>query len=182
MSLAMQGTWTVSVKSKSAAFPQRFTIAGASTGNGTHVATASTPPVTVAGPHWTIAIEAQDGTVWKPSVMRFKIPTLAGALIKVDIESNDTGADEDFDDLILTCTMPNSASDFVIYGHASAYSGWCWINPCFPLLHPHRQLRPAGAGAAEPDLAPRSRSSIPRLFGRARRTRPTQARCAPSRR
>ena len=38
MSLVMQGSWTVSVKSKNAAFPQRFTISGASSGNGTHVA------------------------------------------------------------------------------------------------------------------------------------------------
>jgi hypothetical protein len=131
MSLVMQGTWTVSVKSKNAAFPQRFTIAGASTGNGTHVVSTSTPSVTVTGSNWSITIEAQDGSVWKPSVMRFKTPVLSGALIKVDIESNDTGADQDFDDLILTCTMPNSGSDFVIFGHAKAYSGLCIFNPCF---------------------------------------------------
>lgn len=129
MSLAMQGTWTVSVKSKSAAAPQRFTIAGAATGNGTHVV--GTPaPVIVTGPHWTITIEAQDGSVWKPSVMRFKNPVHAGSLIKVDIESNDFGADQDFNDLILTCAMSSSSSDFVIYGHAMSYSGPCWFNPC----------------------------------------------------
>src|SRR5947207_3876778 len=131
MSLAMQGTWTVSVKSKSAALPQRFTIAGAATGNGTHVVSGATAPVTVTGPHWTITIESQDGAVWKPSVMRFKTPVLSGSLVKVDIESNDIGADQDFDDLILTCTMPQPGSDFVIFGHATAYSGVCIFNPCF---------------------------------------------------
>src|SRR5260221_1895063 len=131
MSLAMQGTWTVSVKSKSAAAPQRFTIAGATSGNGTHVVSASTPAVTVTGPHWTITIEARDGTVWKPSVMRFKNPVLSGSLVKVDIESNDFGPDQDFNDLIMTCTMPQSGTDFVVFGHATAYSGACWYNPCF---------------------------------------------------
>jgi hypothetical protein len=131
MSLAMQGSWTVSVKSKSAAAPQRFTISGAATGNGTHVVSGSTAAVPVSGPHWRITIEAQQGSVWKPSVMRFKNPVQSGSLVKVDIESNDFGADQDFNDLILTCTMPTSSADFVIYGHATSYSGPCWFNPCF---------------------------------------------------
>ena len=57
-----------------------------------------------------------------------------GLLVHVDIESNDVGGgDQDFDDLILTCTMAQSGSDFVIYGHATAYSGVCLLNPCFRL-------------------------------------------------
>ncbi len=130
MSLVMQGSWTVSVKSKNAAFPQRFTISGASSGNGAHVVSGSTAPVLVTGPSWMLTIEAQDGTVWKPSVTRFKTPVLSGSLVTVDVESNDAGGDTDFDDLILTCTMPRSGSDFVIYGHATAYSGVCLFNPC----------------------------------------------------
>ncbi len=130
MSLAMQGTWTVSVKSKNAALPQRFTIAGASSGDGTHVVSGSVAPVVVTGAHWTIAIECQDGPVWKPSAMRYKTPVAAGGLVHLDIESNDIGADQDFDDLILTCTMPQTGSDFVLYGHATAYSGLCIFNPC----------------------------------------------------
>jgi hypothetical protein len=109
MSLAMQGSWTVSVKSKSAAAPQRFTIAGAATGNGTHVVSGSTAAVPVTGPHWRITIEAQQGSVWKPSVMRFKNPVQSASVVRVDIESNDFGADQDFNDLILTCTMPTRA-------------------------------------------------------------------------
>ena len=131
MSLAMQGSWTVSVKSKSAAAPQRFTISGAATGNGTHVVSGSTAAVPVTGPHWRITIEAQQGSVWKPSVMRFKNPVQSASVVRVDIESNDFGADQDFNDLILTCSMPTSSADFVIYGHATSYSGPCWFNPCF---------------------------------------------------
>jgi hypothetical protein len=133
MTLAMQGTWTVTVKGKNAAFPQRFTIAGAATGNGSHVITTPTSSVSVlvTGANWTIAIDAQAGAVWKPSVMRFKTPVQSGGLVKLDIESNDIGGDADFDDLVLTCTMAASGSDFVVYGHASAYSGPCIYNPCW---------------------------------------------------
>ena len=41
MTIALQGAWTVKVKGKSAAFPQRFIVAGATTGNGTYVAAAA---------------------------------------------------------------------------------------------------------------------------------------------
>lgn len=135
MSLLMQGTWTVSVKAKNAAFAQRFRIAGASSGNGTHVGATSTAPVLVTGASWTITVEAQDGAVWKPSAMRFKTPVAVGAQIRVDIESDDGGGagagDQDFNDLILTASMLASASDHVLHGHATAYSGTCLFNPCW---------------------------------------------------
>ena len=54
MAIPMQGSWTVSVKSKSAAFPQRFIIAGADSGNGTYVGAVTTTPVPVSGPNWRI--------------------------------------------------------------------------------------------------------------------------------
>ena len=47
MAITMQGNWTVSVKSKDAAFPQRFLISGAVSGNGTYDGKTSTPPVFV---------------------------------------------------------------------------------------------------------------------------------------
>lgn len=50
MAIPMQGAWTVRVKSKSAAFPQRFIIAGADSGNGTYAGDVTTPPVFVTGP------------------------------------------------------------------------------------------------------------------------------------
>lgn len=133
MSLAMQGTWTVAIKSKSAALPQRVSVSGAASGNFSHVVTASNDPFNqvVTGASWTITIESQNGAVWKPSVTRFKNPVLSGGLVRLDIESNDSGPDNDFNDLVITCTLPNSGSDFVVYGHASAYSGPCIYNPCW---------------------------------------------------
>ncbi|MEY2689993.1 MAG: hypothetical protein RL375_4193 [Pseudomonadota bacterium] len=133
MSLVMQGTWNVSVKSKNASFPQRFRIAGAATGNGTFVGATSTPPVLVTGASWTITIEAQAGKDWHASAMRYKTPVAMGASLQLDIESDDGGGggDQDFDDLVLTCSMTSSAADFLVYGHATAYSGLCLFNPCW---------------------------------------------------
>ena len=61
MAIPMQGSWTVSVKSKSAALPQRFIIAGADSGNGTYVGAVATPPVAVTGAHWRIQIQNDPG-------------------------------------------------------------------------------------------------------------------------
>lgn len=54
MPITMQGPWTITVKSKSAAFPQRFVVAGTTAGNGAHPGTVSAPPVHVTGAQWTI--------------------------------------------------------------------------------------------------------------------------------
>ena len=61
MIISMQGNWTVRVKAKSAAFPQRFIISGATTGNGTHAGTVGTT-VAVTGAQWTIAIQNDPGS------------------------------------------------------------------------------------------------------------------------
>ena len=58
MLISMQGNWTVRVKSKEAAFDQRFIVGGATTGNGTHAGTVGTT-VAVTGTQWTIAIRSQ---------------------------------------------------------------------------------------------------------------------------
>jgi hypothetical protein len=130
MVITMQGNWTVAVKSKSAAFPQRFIIAGANSGNGTYNGVTTTPAVNVIGDQWTIAIQNDDGTGFQLSDTRIKFPVKTGNVVKFDIESNDAGADTDFNDLILTCTSVFSESDFLIYGNVTRYSG-CIFNPCF---------------------------------------------------
>ncbi|MBI4300510.1 MAG: hypothetical protein HY677_05180, partial [Chloroflexi bacterium] len=38
----------------------------------------------------------------------------------------------DYNDLILTCSTPQTDSEFVIYGKVSTYSGLCKFNPCYP--------------------------------------------------
>ena len=102
MAIPMQGSWTVSVKSKNAAFPQRFIIAGADSGNGTHAGATSTAPVLVTGAHWRIQIQNNPGSGFVDSDEQIKFPTVSASQYRFDIQSNDAGADQDFDDLILT--------------------------------------------------------------------------------
>lgn len=136
MTIGLQGTWTVSVASKSAAWQQRFTIAGSSNGaDGTYDGLTTTPPVLVTGEQWGVTIENNPtGPIeWQPSRMRLANFRVDGSFFKVDLQSDDGGGgDADFNDLILTAAMPLAASDWVVYGTAKSYSGWCLINPCFP--------------------------------------------------
>ena len=131
MSITMQGAWAVQVKSKSAAFPQQFVISGADSGNGVYPGQPGTPPVWVQGKSWTISILHNPGSGFQPSDERIKFPAKVGSFYQFDIESNDSGGDADFNDLVLTCRMPATASDFLIYGNVSYYEGFCWFNPCF---------------------------------------------------
>ncbi len=132
MTIQMQGSWTVSVKSKNAAYAQRFIVSGADVGNGTYDGKVSTPSVFVSGDTWSIRIQNKPPKkAWVGSDDQITFPTLAGSLVSFDIQSNDAGSDEDFNDLILTCSTPQTASDFILYGHASCYSGYCLLNPCF---------------------------------------------------
>jgi hypothetical protein len=131
MYITMQGNWKVSVKSKSAAFPQQFVISGAVSGNGTYVGATITPPVHVTGSLWTINIQNNPGSGFQNSDARIKFPSIIGGKIVFDIESNDAGGDQDFNDLILTCSTPKTGSDYVMYGNVSCYSDSCHYNPCF---------------------------------------------------
>lgn len=135
MTIGMQGSWTVSVKSKSAAWPQRFRIVGSTNGvDGTYDETSG--PITVVGPQWGITVEHNPpGPVsWRQSRYRLANSRTSGGQFLFDIETDDFGAggDEDFNDLILTCAMPLSSSEYVIYGQVKSYSGFCLFNPCFP--------------------------------------------------
>lgn len=130
MIISMQGNWTVGVKAKNAGFPQRFIISGAATGNGTYNGVTTTPAVAVTGTQWTIAIQHNPGTGFQLSDSKLKFPQQIGGNYEFDIQSNDSGSDEDYDDLILTCSRPAAANDFIIYGNVSLYSGRCFFNPC----------------------------------------------------
>lgn len=131
MLISMQGNWTVSVKSKNASFPQRFVISGAASGNGVHPGLVGSPAVNVTGSQWTIAIQNNPGAGFQLSSTKLKFPQIIGGNYVFDINSNDAGGDADFNDLVLTCSTPATANDYVIYGHASLYSGRCLWNPCF---------------------------------------------------
>jgi hypothetical protein len=131
MFISMQGNWTIHVKAKQADFPQRFIVSGAATGNGIHNATVGMSPVVVTGNLWSIAVQNNPGTGFQQSDTRLKFPVLQAGSYKFDIESNDAGGDQDFNDLILTCSTPASLTDYLIYGNVSTYSGRCFYNPCF---------------------------------------------------
>ncbi|WP_160143941.1 hypothetical protein [Chryseolinea soli] len=128
MIISMQGNWTVSVKSKNASFPQRFVVLGASSGNGAHSGTPGTS-VNVTGPQWSISIQNDPGTGWQASGTQLKFPHQVGSHYEFDIQSNDAGGDQDYDDLILTCSTPVSINEFLIYGNVRLYDG-CIFNPC----------------------------------------------------
>jgi hypothetical protein len=134
MAITMQGSWTITVKAKNASFNQRFVIAGATSGNGTHAGTPGTS-VFVTGSQWSINVQSQaPSQPWVDSRQRIAFPTVSASLLRFDIRSDDVGGgnDLDFDDLVLTCSMPVSASEFVVYGNAKTYQGMCRWNPCYP--------------------------------------------------
>ncbi len=136
MIISMQGNWAVTVKSKSAAFPQRFIVQGAASGNGIHSGVPGTF-VYVTGNQWSIAIQNDPGTGWRTSQTQLKFPHQTGSFYEFDILSDDGGgSDTDFNDLILTCSTYANINDFIIYGNVTLYSGACIFNPCrrFPFV------------------------------------------------
>lgn len=133
MVITMQGNWTVAVKSKSAAFPHRFVIAGAVIGNGVYSGNVGSS-VFVIGTQWTIAIQNNPGSGYQLSDTQIKFPQAIGGNQVFDIQSNDAGTDEDFNDLILTCSTPQNINDFILYGNVTKYNCGCVFNPCRPLI------------------------------------------------
>ena len=132
----MQGPWTVTVKSKSAAWQQRFVIAGSSNGADGHYeysGSTAPPPVAVEGAQWTVSVEHRSSSEkpWAQSDERIGTPTQSGSSVAVEIRSNDAGSDEDYNDLVLDCTTVLSDLDHVVYGTVKSYSGWCAYNPCW---------------------------------------------------
>jgi hypothetical protein len=129
MIISMQGNWVVSVKAKNAAYPQRFIVSGASSGNGTYIGTAGTTAYVV-GNQWSIAIQNNPGSGFQLSDSMLKFPQRIGSRYEFEIWSNDAGGDSDFNDLILTCSTWVNVNDFMLFGNVSLYSGRCIFNPC----------------------------------------------------
>lgn len=169
MTIGLQGTWVVEVKSKSAAWSQRFIIEGSDSSDGTYN---GLPGITAlaSGDQWGVSIENNPtGPVsWQPSRERLANFRVDGGFFRVDIESDDGGAgpDDDFNDLILTISKPLTPSDWIVYGTASTYHGYCRFNPCFPFpfivvdtawqlerLLKYDQVRPILESAYGPDVA-----------------------------
>ncbi|WP_448103794.1 hypothetical protein [Pedobacter panaciterrae] len=131
MYISMQGNWTVRVTAKNATFKQQFVVQGATSGNGTYQGTVGAADVVVTGAMWTLNIQHNPGTGFQNSDARIKFPTKVGGNYQFQIQSNDGGGDQDFDDLVLTCFTPAGYQDYLAYGHVSTYSGLCLYNPCY---------------------------------------------------
>lgn len=110
MPLTIQGNWTVQILSKQpGALPQRFTISGATTGNGTYTDEVWVP-VQVTGNSWQINVQAADTYdppfSWFNSSMR-KTPTeVIDGNYQFKIETEDLIQDNTWDDLILILKQP----------------------------------------------------------------------------
>ena len=158
MPLIMHGNWTVAVKEKHAAFPQRFIVSGASSGNGTY----DTPhaPVYVTGATWSVNIQSKPGNdAWADSEYQISFPETSAGQYHFDLQSNDVWAgDADFDDLVLTFSTPVTETDFLVYGSVSTYSGL--YNPC---ARRHIQLE-SPAALVEARRFPDLRAAIDRLY------------------
>lgn len=133
MPISMQGAWYVKVKSKSASYAQRFIISGATSGNGTYNGVTTTPEVFVTGNSWNIGIQNNPGSGFLNSTMKLQYPQVVGGEYKFDLLSNDSGGDEDFNDLVLTFRTPVSDQDYIVYGNISYYKG-CLLNPCYQII------------------------------------------------
>jgi hypothetical protein len=134
MPIPMQGSWTVSVKTKEAgSSPSRFIVAGATTGNGTYVGNTTTPPVHVTGAAWSIDFQHNPASGFVESFFEIGFPTNNGTHYAFDINISDFPAsvDSGFDDLILTCTTPVTQNDFIVFGNVSWYAD-CIFTRCHP--------------------------------------------------
>jgi hypothetical protein len=130
----MQGSWTVSVKSKAAAWKQRFIISGSSNGaDGEYAGETSTAAVSVSGANWIIRVQHEpgSGSPWIDSDERLGTPVRPAGQVTFDLFSNDSGADSDFNDLVLTCEAAVNDFEYIVYGKVRSYSGLCLFNPCF---------------------------------------------------
>src|SRR4051794_13178299 len=109
MAESFSGDWTIEFVSKEADFAERFIVEGANTGNGTYVAEAGMPSISVSGPNWSIRFEWNDNAQsgWQASAVR-KIAadsTLQnGLVVLLGIDDNFEGLrDRDWNDVVVRC-------------------------------------------------------------------------------
>lgn len=129
MAIGMQGGWTISVRSRHAAYAQRIVVSGALQGDGVYDGIVD-KAVYVNGPQWTLQVQHRPAQrAWSDSAQRIGLPRVEDGVLCFELCSNDGGLDLDFDDLILSCSTPVSRADHVIYGNVSTYAGGGPFNP-----------------------------------------------------
>jgi hypothetical protein len=129
VAITMQGNWTLRIKTRNTACAQRFIISGATTGSGTYDETVGNAAL-VSGAQWSLQLQHQPtGQPWRDSMERISWPCVEEGLLRFEIASTDGGLGDDHDDLVLSCSLPASQSDYVVYGNVKTYSGGCLFNP-----------------------------------------------------
>jgi hypothetical protein len=102
MAVTIQDDWKVKVTSKNAAFDQRFIVSGSIASDGVYPGTVGAR-IEADGANWSIQIQNRSSATnpWVNSDMRIGPETPSGISVIRVVESNDQGADQDFDDLVL---------------------------------------------------------------------------------
>ena len=102
MAVTINGDWKIKVTLKNAAFDQRFIVSSSTGSDGVYPGTVGTR-VEADGASWKIRIQNRSSasSPWVDSDMRLGPQTPSGISVIRVVESNDQGADQDFDDLVL---------------------------------------------------------------------------------
>lgn len=108
MAEVFQGKWRVRVTEKNAGFAHRFRITGANIGNGTYSGIVGTE-IIVEGDNWTITEEWNNGSGsgWQESAVLRSFGSISPLVLVNFLRADDNfpaERDNDFDDLIITCT------------------------------------------------------------------------------
>lgn len=129
MAITMQGSWTVRVRARDAAYAQRVVIDGADVGNGVHDGIVGRR-LHVTGAHWTLRVQHRPTReAWRESQLRLGLPSVESGLLRVEIGSNDGGLDDAYDDLVLDCSLPIARCEHVVYGEVTAHDAASPFNP-----------------------------------------------------
>ncbi len=169
MGITMQGSWTVRVKSRQAACPQRFVVRGADIGNGPHDGAPGNAAF-VSGARWTLTVQQQsaDGR-WRDGPARLGFPVVDGGLLRFDIAAGTRtgdGGGAASAALTLTCAVPARTTDHLVYGTAQSYAGGCLLNPG---RNDHVVIDPTVSVDSICRRFPRMRAVIARLYPNGRR-------------
>ncbi len=103
-----QGKWRVRVTEKNAGFEQRFRITGANAGNGIYPGVVGVEAV-AEGDGWTITMEWNNGSGsgWQESAVLRAVGSISPLVLINILRADDNfpvQRDNDFDDLVITCT------------------------------------------------------------------------------
>ncbi|MBX3622507.1 MAG: hypothetical protein KF891_21280 [Rhizobacter sp.] len=129
MAITMQGSWTLRATARQAAYAQRFIVSGADIGDGVYDGVVG-KRVFVSGAQWELQVQHRlPRQGWRDSAQRLGLPAVRDGLLRVEVGANDGGLDELYDDLVLSCSLPISEAEHVVYGEVTRHDGHTPFNP-----------------------------------------------------